>query len=284
MRVPIGVFLAGFCFSPCLLAGSLENPFAARPVQVRRQDLTRTLVLAATVKPLWQTDVTAPADGWIRAVSADIGKRVRRDGALATLAAAGKPGAPPARPIKVEAPFEGVVIARMASIGAFVRQGEVLFTCLDDEKMRARAFVQEKDSVLLREGAKVFLQPEHFPGLTYEGQLTSIVPRIDPVTHMREVESILPNADRRLVAGMVGQLSVTVDIRHDVLVVPREALLLQKNETYVFAVREGRARRVRITVGSENKTGVEAREGLAEGDWILVNPQLVREGTAIAPN
>jgi len=284
MRLPIGVFLAGLCFSPCLLAGSLENPFAARPIQVRRQDLNRTLVLPATVKPLWRTDVTAPADGWVRTVSADIGNRVHREGTLATLAAAGKPGARPAQPIKVGAPFEGLVIARMASIGAFVRQGEVLFTCLDDDKMRVKGFVPEKDSVLLREGAKVLLQVEPLPGVLFEGQLTSIVSWIDPATHMREVESILPNPDRQLVAGMAGQLKIVVDLRHNVLVVPREALMVQKNDTYVFAVRDGRARRVKIAVGAEDKTGVEALEGLAEGEWILVNPAGVKEGTLIGPH
>jgi hypothetical protein len=66
-----------------------------------------------------------------------------------------------------------------------------------------------------------------------------------------------------------------------VLVVPRESLVVEKSEIYVFAVREGRARKVKILPGVSGQSLVEVHEGLTEGEYILVNPQYVKEGMPV---
>jgi multidrug efflux pump subunit AcrA (membrane-fusion protein) len=283
MKLAVGVSLLGLVFSPILLAGSLENPFAARPVQVLRQDMARTQVLAAKLLPMWRTDIKAPMDGWIRSVVADVGSRVRKDSALVTLAATGKSGAPPSKPLKVEAPFDGAVLARMVSLGAYVRQGEVLLTLVDDRKMRVHVAMTEKDSLLLREGEKVKVEMEHLPGQAIECPASPLAPWIDPATHLREMECIADNSDHLLVAGMTGRMTVPVEVHANVLVVPRDAIMQQKGEAYVFAIRDGRARKVKITLGLQDLSSAEVREGVAEGDWVLVNPQYAKEGMLVSP-
>jgi multidrug efflux pump subunit AcrA (membrane-fusion protein) len=281
MKLAIAAPWLVFLFSQSLPAEALENPFTPKPVQVQRLDMARTQVLAAKVLPLWRTDVVAPADGWIRTVVVDVGKRVHKDSTLVTLAVAGKSAAPPSRPLKVDAPFDGVVVARMVSPGSYLRQGAVLLTLVADEKMRVRASMTEKDSLTVREGAKASFEVEHFPGVEFEGQASAIAPWIDPSTHLREVECIVPNPEHRLVAGMAGRMSLQIEIRAKVLVVPREAVMVQKNEVYVFVVRDGKARKVKLGVGLEDRSNLEVREGLAEGDWIVLNPQFAKEGMPI---
>jgi hypothetical protein len=283
MKLAVGVSLLGLVFSPSLLAGSLENPFAARPVQVLRQDMARTQVLAAKLLPWWRTDIKAPTDGWIRSVVADVGSRVRKDSALVTLAATGKSGSPPSKPLKVEAPFDGAVIARMVSLGSYVRQGEALLTLVDDGKMRVHAAMTEKDSLLLREGEKIKVEMEQVPARVFECPARPLAPWIDPITRLREVECTVENSDHLLLAGMTGRMSVPIEVHADVLVVPRDAIMQQKGETYVFAVRDGRARKVKLTLGLQDLSSAEVREGVAEGEWVLVNPQYAKEGMLISP-
>jgi multidrug efflux pump subunit AcrA (membrane-fusion protein) len=283
MKLALGLSWLGLLFSPNLLAGSLENPFTARPVQVRRQDMARTQVLAARLAPMWRTDIKAPVDGWVRAIAADIGSRVRKDAAVVMLAAAGKPGTPPPRPLKIEAPFDGAVIARAVALGAYVRQGEVLLTLVDDQKMRVHAAMTEKDSLQVRDGEKVTVQLEQLPERAFAGRTSPLAPWLDPVTHLRDIECIIDNPEHLLVAGMTGRMTVPILVHENVLVVPRDALMQQKGEASVFAVRDGSARKVRVGLGLEDGVNVEIREGLADGDWVLVNPQYAKEGMPVSP-
>ena len=280
MKLAIVSLLVGVSLPSTLLAGALENPFAQRPVQVRRQDIISTHPVTATLSPQWRAEIAAPADGWLRAI-VDIGRRIEKNGALATIAPLAKPGASQTRAIALTAPFDGVVTARLASLGSYVRQGQMLLAFTSDENMRVRASLSEKDSVLVREGAKAELEVESLPGRVFESKVSAVVSWIDPASHLRDVECIVANAEHLLVPGMASKLSIPKEIRRNVLVVPRESLVVEKSEIYVFAVREGRARKVKILPGVSGQSLVEIHEGLTEGEYILVNPQYAKEGMPV---
>jgi multidrug efflux pump subunit AcrA (membrane-fusion protein) len=271
----------GLLFSPVILAGVHANPFAPRPVTVRRQDFVSPRTLLGTLAPLWRADVAAPADGWIRSVTTDVGKRVAKDEPLATLAPVAKAGASATKPMTITAPLDGVVVTRAVSLGSYVHQGQPLFTVADDTKMRVRASLLEKDCLLVREGDKTTVEVELLPSKVFEGQVSAVLPWIDPATRQREIECLVANPDRLLIAGMTGKLIIPIELRKNVLVVPREALMREKGQASVFVVREGRARKVKILLGLEEKPLFEVRDGLSDGDVVLVNPQFAKDGMPI---
>ncbi len=280
MKLALMMLVATCSLSATTWAGPLENPFALRPVQARRQDIASTDFLNASLLPQWVAEMAAPAEGWLRAI-ADGGQRVEKNAALVTIAPVGKPGAAPARPTVVLAPFAGVVTARRASLGSYVRQGQILLVFVHDATMRARASLSEKDSALVREGAKAELEVGSLPGRAFSGEVAAVVPWIDPVSHLREIECRFPNPDRLLVAGMASKLGIPKEIRRNVLAVPRESLIVEKNGIHVFVVREGRAHKAKIETGVSDKSLVEVRDGLVEGEFVLVNPQSAREGMPV---
>jgi hypothetical protein len=271
---------AGMLENPFAGQAPLENPFALRPVQVRRQDIASMDFVNVTLSPQWVAELAAPAEGWLRTI-VDIGKRVDKYDTLVTLAPVGKPGAAPGRVTLVSAPFAGVVTARRASLGSYVRQAEPLLVLVSDASMRARAALAERDSLLVREGAKAELEVDVLPSRLFVGEVSAVVPWIDPASRLRELECTFPNADRALVAGMAGKLGIPKEIRRNVLVVPRDSLMVEKSDLFVFAVRQGRARKVKIQPGISDKFLVEVRDGVAEGEFVLVNPQSAKEGMAI---
>jgi multidrug efflux pump subunit AcrA (membrane-fusion protein) len=80
---------------------------------------------------------------------------------------------------------------------------------------------------------------------------------------------------------MFAQLSVAVSARRDVLLVPREALVTRANETAVFQVIDGRARRVAVQVGASDGRNVEIQGGLADGAEVVISPAAQTDGAPI---
>jgi len=57
------------------------------------------------------------------------------------------------------------------------------------------------------------------------------------------------------------------------ITVPKGAVRIEEGETYVWTVREGSVQRVGIVRGQETETGIEIKQGLNDGDVVVVSPQ-----------
>ena len=56
------------------------------------------------------------------------------------------------------------------------------------------------------------------------------------------------------------------------ITVPKGAVRIEEGETYVWTVREGTVQRVGIVRGQETETGIEIKQGLNDGDVVVVSP------------
>ncbi|MFX8106560.1 efflux RND transporter periplasmic adaptor subunit, partial [Acinetobacter baumannii] len=57
-------------------------------------------------------------------------------------------------------------------------------------------------------GQKVKLTTDAFPGITFEGKINAIDPRVDSSTRNFQAEATVPNADQRLLPGMFVRVAV----------------------------------------------------------------------------
>ena len=68
------------------------------------------------------------------------------------------------------------------------------------------------------------------------------------------------------------------------LLVPKKAIVPEGGESYVWTIRDGAAARVPIKRGRELEDGVEVREGLSDGDIVIVEPPAgLKEGQKVVP-
>lgn len=77
--------------------------------------------------------------------------------------------------------------------------------------------------------------------------------------------------DEPVLLGMNGSLEIKIETIGDVIAMPVEALLEDADANFVYAVRDGRARRVEIEVGQLTDTRVEVRSGLEPGEQVIVS-------------
>jgi membrane fusion protein (multidrug efflux system) len=126
------------------------------------------------------------------------------------------------------------------------------------------------------------IQAEAYPGKIFEGKVARINTGLDLNTRTLQAEIEIPNATRLLRPGMFARIEVVLIERPEVLAIPVNALLEEQGERFVYVVQGKKAARKPIITGIEQDRFVEVREGLKEGDQVVVRGQeAIRENTTL---
>ena len=167
-------------------------------------------------------------------------------------------------------PVTGFVAHRFADPGAFVSPNAPIVDVVDISRVRLVANVVEKDLKPLRAGDGARVEVDAYPGEMFSGRIARMAPVLDPLTRTASIEIEIPNADFRLKPGMYARVSITTDERKDGLVVPSNAVVDLGGRRGVFLVAGDDTVSFRaVTVGIEDNTRIEIRDGLAEGDRVV---------------
>ena len=194
--------------------------------------------------------------------------------------------------LTIAAPFDGVIesVASQANDtlrplqpGDAVTLGQALFTMAASGDFVVRTKVDEQDVAGLAIGQKAIVGGEDFGSATLPGHIVAISPIAqrsdDPSNTSRQVVTTIA-LERRLPFLRDG-MTVDVDIvTHDephVLAVSTDALRRDARGSYLYVVKDGRAERVDIAVGTENDTSAVVTRGLHDGDLVVSdkNPVVV---------
>lgn len=184
----------------------------------------------------------------------------------------------------IKAPFDGVLGLRNISIGALVEPGDMITTLDDITTMKLEFPVPSRFLGSLRLGLPIATTTQAFDNQTFNGQVTAIDSRVDPVTRSVMVRAILPNPDGRLRPGLLMRVNLSRDIR-DNIVLPEEVLNPVGDRNFVFVVDEANnntVERREVQVGSRRAGEVEIIEGLSPGEKIItLGTTRVRSGDQV---
>jgi membrane fusion protein (multidrug efflux system) len=121
-----------------------------------------------------------------------------------------------------------------------------------------------------------------FRGEVFEGEVTAIDPQIDVTGHSMAVRARLPNPDLRLRPGLFAQVSVTLSVKPDALLVPEQAIWPIGQQKTVYVIKDGVAMRRDVQLGDRKPGLVEVVSGLSAGEEIVVAGQMkLYEGAAV---
>jgi RND family efflux transporter MFP subunit len=191
---------------------------------------------------------------------------------------------------RITTPIAGYVTARPVDIGTMVQPGMTVANVVDITTLKARLNVAERDVFKLKEGERVEVTTEVYPGVRFDGKIRSIAAKGDEA-HTYPVEVMLQNSKQHpLKAGMFGRVAFTSNNMEKSLTIPREAIVGSIKEPKVFVV-DGVITRLRsIVVGEVSGDTLSVTAGLREGELVVVNGQnnlqdstsvsIIVEGTA----
>jgi Cu(I)/Ag(I) efflux system membrane fusion protein len=177
----------------------------------------------------------------------------------------------PVRTVALLAPIDGVVTRRMAVHGLGFRSGDMLFEITDLSTVWAMAEFAEQDVPLLVSGQPVTLA---FSGLVepIEARIDFVYPVLDRATRTGMARIMLDNADGRLRPGMYAEARIATSATPEpVIAVPRSAVIDDGARQVAFVAKDGGLFEPRnLTLGARGDDFVEVREGLEEGERIVV--------------
>ena len=121
-----------------------------------------------------------------------------------------------------------------------------------------------------------------FPDAALTGEVVRLSPTLDPVKHTFRAEVEVANDEGVLRPGMFVEVTVVVEQRADVNVVPREAVTDRSGKTVVFVLDGQRVSRRDVRLGLGDDDQVQVLDGLAVGDRIVVRGlETLTDGTRV---
>jgi RND family efflux transporter MFP subunit len=177
--------------------------------------------------------------------------------------------------VKISAPIDGVVTEITVSEGDPVESGEIIATVAVIDKVRVELNISSNRALFIKKGqpARVVLEtPEG--DVTVTGEVETVSLSANKNTGLFEAKILLDNNRGLLKPGTITNLEVLVYSADDVLLIPKSALVEADDKTFVFVVNDGnKAVKRKIVPGRENGESVEVKEGLKDGDSVVIRGQ-----------
>ena len=169
----------------------------------------------------------------------------------------------------VRAPFSGVVIDRSRRSGEEVARGEILGHLTDIEHLEVRAFVPLKHLPRTAAGQAIDV---FATDAAYTGSIRSLVPTGDVRSQTFEARIDLPSdATRDWTVGQLVSVAIPIRARELALAVPRDALVLRHNGSFVFRINaENKAEQIKVEIDDSAGELVAVRGNLTEGDRVAI--------------
>ncbi|MCB1615048.1 MAG: efflux RND transporter periplasmic adaptor subunit [Pseudomonadales bacterium] len=185
----------------------------------------------------------------------------------------------------ITAPFSGTLGVRRVSVGALVKPGTVITTLDDLSVINVDFTIPETFLQSVEKGLTILCKTDAWPGEVFEGVVTHIDSRVNPVTRALAVRARLDNQQGRLRPGMLLSLDL-IRNRTLSLMIPEKALAPMKGEQYVFVPDENNiAHRRAVRIGRRLPGKVEILAGLQEGESIVVEGGYrLQEGVPVVSN
>jgi RND family efflux transporter MFP subunit len=186
------------------------------------------------------------------------------------------------RQTRIVAPDDGVISARVATVGAVVQPGQELFRLIRQQRLEWRVELPSADLARVQPGMKAVAVPPG--GQPIEGRVRMVAPTVDAATRNGLVYVDLPAS--ALQAGaragmfapgrvMVGQLNG--------LTLPQTAVLLRDGFSYVFRLEPGgTVAQTKVQVGRRQGDRVEIVSGLdARAQVVASGVAFLADGDAV---
>src|SRR3982074_1580547 len=178
----------------------------------------------------------------------------------------------------VVAPFDGVITARNIDVGSLVQadaaSGTFLFIILESDVIRTQVYVPQDQAFGVTPGVDAVVRVPELPGRTFPGKVTRIADALQPGTRTLLTEIDIPNPDGTLKPGTYCKVDLHVPNDIPSLLVPAEAIIFNRDGLQVAVIEGGDAHIRKVSVARDLGTQVEVRDGVKEGDMVVLYPQV----------
>ncbi|MBA4108796.1 MAG: efflux transporter periplasmic adaptor subunit [Leptothrix sp. (in: Bacteria)] len=175
------------------------------------------------------------------------------------------------RQTNVVAPDDGVISARVASVGSMAQPGQEMFRLIRQGRLEWRAELPSADLSQVKPGMPAWATPPG--GATVQGTVRTVAPTVDANTRNGLVYVDLPAkaVDAGARAGMFANGRFETG-KTTGLSLPQSAVLLRDGFSYVFTVNDkGVVSQVKVSVGRRQADRIEITQGLKADTQVVAS-------------
>jgi len=189
--------------------------------------------------------------------------------------------------LEIRAPFAGVITARNVNAGAYVgpsgKGSELpMFTLQQQKHLRLAVSVPEANTGYLKQGDDITFTVRSLPNQTFHAKITRMAGALDLRLRSEKIEMDVFNDDRKLLPGMVAEVSLPLNAAQTTMTIPKSALVASAEGLFVIKVVDHKAERVAVKKGRETENRVEVFGSITQGDVLVTKAsEEIRPGTSI---
>jgi RND family efflux transporter MFP subunit len=197
----------------------------------------------------------------------------------------------------ITSPISGIVLKKYRERGDTINfGGEIqagggatdIAQLADTDDIRAEVDINESDISKVALGCPARVLPDAYPERSFDASLAKVYPAADRQKGTIKVEARITNPDLQILKP---EMSVKVSFlsaqrsadESRMMVIPKSAVKIEGGHAWVWIAKDSLAHKTDVRVGRESEAGVEIRNGIREGDQLILLPdQPLRDGAIIS--
>jgi RND family efflux transporter MFP subunit len=191
---------------------------------------------------------------------------------------------------RLTAPFDGIITHRYVDPGAYIPvpnaastpEAAAIVNLTDFKTLRMQVAVPETEATHVKIGQTIRWTADDFPGEHFDGTVTRAYWALDKATKTMLTETQMTNPGMKLQPGMLVNARIGIEKKEDALLLPVEALIKEKTNSFIFIFNDGKVKKAPVQVGFNDGTNVEIVAGVKPADLAVVpGQQTLRDGQLV---
>jgi len=191
---------------------------------------------------------------------------------------------------RVVAPFDGIITKRYVDPGAYIPvpnaastpEAAAIVNLTDFKTVRLQVAVPETEATRVKIGQTIRWTADDFPGEHFDGTVTRAYWALDKATKTMLTETQMTNPGMKLQPGMLVNARIGIEKKSDALLLPAEALVKEKTNSFIYIFNDGKIKKAPVEVGFNDGTNVEIVSGVKPVDMAIVpGQQTLRDGQLV---
>ena len=187
---------------------------------------------------------------------------------------------------RVTAPFDGIITKRYVDPGAYIPvpnaastpEAAAIVNLTDFKTLRMQVAVPETEAPHIKLGLPIRWTTDDYPGQHFDGTVTRAYWALDKATKTMLTETQMTNPSMKLQPGMLVNARIGVEKKDGVLLLPVEALVKEKTNSFVYIFNNGKVKKAPVEVGFNDGTNFEVVAGITPADLaVLPGKQTLRD-------
>jgi membrane fusion protein, multidrug efflux system len=196
----------------------------------------------------------------------------------------------------IRAPFAGKTGISTVNPGQYLNPGDKLVTLQTIDPIYVDFNLPQQQLPMVAIGQKVALSADAYKGVSFDGRVNAINPKVDTNTRNVQIEATIPNAKRLLLPGMFATVKLSSGDEQRYLTLPQTSITYNPYGNTVFVVKASDkkddkgnapliAQQVFVTLGPTRGDQVAILKGVEAGTEVVTSGQTkLKNGSPIVIN